>query len=73
MQDDLSDCLLQGLYVLRKPIVEARQSAMKKAVKVALRASKAANSVAKKAQKKVDGTIAKAAKKKRVKATVRSV
>lgn len=41
-QDDLSDCLLQGLYVLRKPMVEARTKASKRAVAVAKRASKAA-------------------------------
>lgn len=72
-QDDLSDCLLQGLYVLRKPIVEARQHANKKAVKIALRASKTALTAAKKVQNKIDGTIAKATKKKCAKIPVKSI
>lgn len=50
-QDDLSDCLLQGLYVLRKPRVEARTKAVKRAVKVAKRASKAAAKAEKAASK----------------------
>ena len=56
-QDDLSDCLLQGLYVLRKPRVEARAKATKRAIAVAKRASKAAQTRATKAQR----TAAKAA------------
>ena len=50
-QDDLSDCLLQGLYVLRKPRVEARAKAIKRAIAVAKRASKAAQTRATKAQR----------------------
>jgi len=50
-QDDLSDCLLQGLYVLRKPRVEARAKATKRAIAVAKRAGKAAQTRATKAQR----------------------
>lgn len=45
-QDDLSDCLLQGLYVLRKPLVAAHAKAVKQAVAQAKRASKAATKAA---------------------------
>lgn len=45
-QDDLSDCLLQGLYVLRKPLVAAQAKAVKRAVAQAKRASKAAGKAA---------------------------
>lgn len=50
-QDDLSDCLLQGLYVLRKPLVAAQTKAVKRAVAQAKRASKAASKAATKAGK----------------------
>ena len=52
-QDDLSDCLLQGLYVLRKPLVAAQAKAVKRAVAQAKRASKAAGKAASKAANKV--------------------
>ena len=45
-QDDLSDCLLQGLYVLRKPLVAAQAKAVKQAVAQAKRACKAATKAA---------------------------
>ena len=46
-QDDLSDCLLQGLYVLRKPIIEASKKANKTAITISKRAHKAALKAAK--------------------------
>lgn len=46
-KDDLSDCLLQGMYVMRRPLVEAQTKARKAAAKVAKRAAKAAAKAAK--------------------------
>ena len=60
-QDDLSDCLLQGLYVLRKPLVAAQTKAVKRAVAQAKRASKAASKAATKAGKTAGKPIAVAA------------
>ena len=62
-QDDLSDCLLQGLYVLRKPLVAAQAKAVKKAVAQAKRARKAASKAATTAEKAADKAARKAEKK----------
>lgn len=62
-QDDLSDCLLQGLYVLRKPLVAAQAKAVKRAVAQAKRASKAAGKAATTAAKMANKAAAKAARK----------
>jgi hypothetical protein len=62
-QDDLSDCLLQGLYVLRKPLVAAQAKAVKRAVAQAKRASKAASKAAGKAATTASKAAGKAASK----------